>query len=62
MSPSDSPNHAGSILYHSGTSEVPYSRTQPLYRSGTFFAVSYSKPALGKLNKMKGVYKACNRK
>ena len=28
MSPSDSPDHPGSILYHSESSEVPYSTNQ----------------------------------
>ena len=45
MSPSDSPDHPGSIfLYHSESSEVPIPQTSDW--SGTFFfAVSYSKPA-----------------
>ena len=42
MSPSDSPNHPFSILYHSESSNLP----QTSNWSGTFFAVSYSKPAL----------------
>ena len=44
MSPSDSPDHPGSILYHSESSEVPIPQTSNW--SGTFFAVPYSKPAL----------------
>ena len=44
MNPSDSPDHPGSILYHSESSEVPYSTNCSW--SGTFFAVPYSKPAL----------------
>ena len=43
MSPSDSPDHPGSILYYSESSDVPYSTSS---WSGTFFAVSYSKSAL----------------
>ena len=43
MSPSDSPDQTGSILYHSKSSEVPYSTSN---WSGTFVVVSYSKPAL----------------
>ena len=45
MSPSDSPDNPGSILYPSGPSEVPYSANKSLVRN-FFFAVSYSKPAL----------------
>ena len=37
-------NHLGSIWYHSEPLEVPYSQTSILV--GTFFAISYSKPAL----------------
>ena len=44
MSPSYSPDHLGSILYRSKSSEVPYSTNQYMVRN--FFAVSYSKPAL----------------
>ena len=45
MSPSDSPDHLGSILYCSESSKVPYS-AQTSNWPETFFAVSYSKPAL----------------
>ena len=38
--------HIQSIWNHSGPSEVPYSANQYSNWSGTFFAVSYSKPAL----------------
>ena len=44
MSPSDSADLPGSILYHSESSEVPIPLTSNW--PGTFFAVSYSKPAL----------------
>ena len=39
MSPSDSPDHPGSILYHSESSEVPYStnHTAIPYRESTGF-------------------------
>ena len=59
MSPSDSPDHPGSILYRSESSEVPYSRTatavlalfyKPVTGQELFFAVSYSKPALVSLS------------
>ena len=50
MSPSDFPDHPGSIFYHSKSSEVPI-----FHKSVTgqelFFAVSYSKPALPYLKK-----------
>ena len=42
MSPSDSPDHPGSILYHSESSEVH----KPVTGQELFFAVSYTKPAL----------------
>ena len=45
MSSSDSPDHLGSILYRSESSEVPYFTNQ--YQE-LFFAVTYSKPALSK--------------
>ena len=45
MPPSDSPDHPGSILYRSESSEVP-PIPQTSNWPGTFFAVSYSKPAL----------------
>ena len=45
MSPSDSPDNPGSILYPSGPSEVPYFH-KPVTGQELFLAVSYSKPAL----------------
>ena len=45
MSPSDSPDHPGSILYDLESSEVPYFH-KPITGQELFFAVSYSKPAL----------------
>ena len=46
MSPSDSPDHPGSILYHSKSSEVPYIFHKPVNGQELFFAVSFSKPVL----------------
>ena len=48
MSPSDSPDHPGSILYRLESLEAP-----PFHKSVTsqelFFSVSYNKPALNNL-------------
>ena len=44
--PSDSPDHPGSILYYSKSSDIPYSQDKPVTGQAPFFAVSYSKPAL----------------
>ena len=40
MSPSDSPDHPESILYHSESSEVPYVFHKPVTDQELFFAVS----------------------
>ena len=45
-SQSDSPDHPGSISYHSESSEVPYVFHKPVTGQELFFAVCYSKPAL----------------
>ena len=45
MSPSDSPDHPGSILYHLESSDVPLFH-KPVTGQDFFFAVSYSKLAL----------------
>ena len=44
-------NHLASIWYHSEPLEVPYSPNQ--FLGWHFFAVSYSKPALGPSNRLK---------
>ena len=47
MSMSDPLNHLGLIWYHSEPLEVPYSPNQ--FLGWDFFAISYSKTALGLL-------------
>ena len=51
MSPGDSPDLPGAILYHSESSEVPLFY-KPVTDQELFFAVSYSKPALERLEKV----------
>ena len=58
MSMSDPLNHLGSIRYHSEPSDVPYSQNQLL--DWTFFAVSYSKTALVKIQMIVSEYKVAN--
>ena len=46
MSPNYSYDHLGSVWYHSEPSEGPYPIAQSVSGQESFFAVSYSKPAL----------------